>query len=323
MTIKEILNTKTVAEMKNCCTCIGMTGVSKYRKSELIEKLTEWLSSPEAMTDLLLVMSDSDFKCCKKAIRSSNAVVDRAMNSLSDSMYALTEFSQEPFFIQTTICEEFMHFPMENLKKPFYDERKRLRKISQYLEAFVGFYGMIEVEKACDFYNQYENENLDVKIFFSACHKLIRGSQMYYIVGDLVVSNVIEPDEVGSLMVQQENKPYAFLPKSELLKYASLEYVYQPPVCKEVCSFLVDYFGIPLERAKNLTEEIAVNFNFDANLSYPIFCLEREGFVFESFQDLNIFTGLIRELNNTSRMWENRGYTPNELSKLMTTCNKV
>ena len=176
------------------CTACGLTGLSKCRKPELIEKAAEYMTSPEAIRAALLAIDEGEFKAFKKALRSPEGKVDGLMSALFAAGLAAPDENGEG----SVLADELLGYDLSGLDKSFYNERKKLQLLSRYFRAFVLLYGVIDLDTAGKLLNRYERMTMDASALTDALEQLSAAEQLYRLMGEhIVLSDIADEGEIG------------------------------------------------------------------------------------------------------------------------------
>lgn len=122
--------------------------------------------------------------------------------------------------------------------------------------------------------------------------------------------NLLEPLEQVAI-----GKPYYIPEKEELLRYEDETYYEKTKYQLQLANLIERDFKGQVSAQKEIDNLVGklqivnVNFNFVVKNFM-------ERFVFEYRSQINEYTKLIMEIANTTRLWENRGFTPKELFEL-------
>ncbi|MDR0587129.1 MAG: SEC-C domain-containing protein [Treponema sp.] len=192
--------------------------------------------------------------------------------------------------------------------------RAKMRKpLDLYAKAAVNLYGIITLSELAEIFNAQNDERTTAgEIYTILLPNALKngwyGFYKDYIVHYAVLRNF---DWVRFLEQAQAGKPRYIPEKEKFLRYQWEEYNDGGHWLK-VLKFMQDVFGYR-KGIVNAFDEIRnyLTHNDDFNKMYSI--LEEYGFVFhDSEESKKIFTLIVSAKNNT-RIWENKGHTPEEL----------
>lgn len=202
-----------------------------------------------------------------------------------------------------------------------------VERIHKYFEAAARLYGVIPVLKLLELYNS-QNEPVEEEVFLQLAEIIRHEGNSFSVLcpedlegveetdprkWDVIEDSLlmIDPEEYGQLVIKQGNKPYKILPKDEFIKYADQHYYPVTPQNKAMKKYLFAKRGLrdPDGVWMGIEDMIAMDFSLDEMMR----CLEGEGLIFDSKEDLAEFAALYQELNNNTRKQCNRGHTPDEL----------
>jgi hypothetical protein len=215
----------------------------------------------------------------------------------------------------------------EALKLP----RETVELLQNYFDAFSNLYGIIPLSKALEIYNK-QNEPIS-ESDFSAFSEVVRHEEHnYYIIGeDDMYKNVMTPcmpmerelvhesvligqEDYEELKAAQGNKPYYIPSKRTLLKYADDSYIERDQEFTALRDYIAYKMNQPAKTADELAEELKLCASMCENDIQSIFdTAEHLGVFFESTEQANEFIQLYIKMANNTRIFENRGHTPQEM----------
>lgn len=210
-----------------------------------------------------------------------------------------------------------------------------VKLLYDYFDAFSNFYLRLPLYDAYEIFKS-QNSDLATEEQFVAFSEIARHEKHYYfILGDEELfidgkkSEPIEREIVHQSLVDidfdiyynmyeaQQKKPLYVPEKSQLLKYADDFYYEETAYTRKLRAFFMNCLKFDAEKAENMVSScvfiILTGPHFMGMLTK-----ELERMKIEMTQpQLDEFYGIISELNNNTRIPENRGYTPSELSKMI------
>ena len=187
--------------------------------------------------------------------------------------------------------------------------------ILEYIRATTNLYGIVSLEKVVEIYNQQNEKSIsleDLNRFIQ-----IQGEYFEYMEGCFVHEAVFVDDSFSRLKAEQANKPYYIPSKKNLLKYADDSYVEGTKEYKELYTYIQENMVKDPEKADELTDDIQLTCALDFSLDAVMDKFIRRGISFKDESNIRELLPFIINLYNNTRMWENRGHTPNELSTKM------
>lgn len=192
-----------------------------------------------------------------------------------------------------------------------------MSQLTQYIIALSNLYGMVHKDKVVEIYNS-QNEN---QISISNIEKLIANlpeelEDAFILIHKdyFVMETIIENDEFDLMLRKKGDKPYYVPEKEELLKYADDGYFEKSNQYKNLLSYLKKNFFKPGdERAEWLAEDIQGMCQFGVDMQTIFDSFNNMKISFRDMDQANEVLQLIMELSNNIRIWENNGYTPQEI----------
>lgn len=111
-------------------------------------------------------------------------------------------------------------------------------------------------------------------------------------------------------------KPFYIPEKEELLRYKDEFYYEETKYHRELIKILERVEGLESRLIQELVDDFVWKIKV---MNYKFNIIMREflnQFVFENVNQVNEITRVIFSIANTTRLWDNRGYTPKELTDL-------
>lgn len=184
--------------------------------------------------------------------------------------------------------------------------------ILDYIRATTNLYGIIPLEKVVEIYNQQNEEAISIEELKQ--FENIPREYFEYFEGCFVHEAVFVGDStIDYLRAKQGDKPYYIPSKEELLKFADEFYVEKTKEYEQLRTYIQRNIVSDLEEADELTEDIQLACAMDFSIGSVMDEFNRRSISFESELQVEELISLIVELANNTRIWENRGHTPNEI----------
>jgi len=191
-----------------------------------------------------------------------------------------------------------------------------IKHIHDDLVAMINLYGVIAIDDACDILNHYEKTDLIPATLYPLLKfEVLESNQMFLVNEYFMLEIFLEEMEYLDLIELQEDMPYYQPSKKELLKYKEDLYQEETSALKALKQFIIkhvkgDQVGI-LSFIDYLTYFLKDSFNLEEipdQLSEFGCSVSRD-----KFDDLMT---LCVDAHMSTRLWQNRGFTNNELLKV-------
>jgi len=188
--------------------------------------------------------------------------------------------------------------------------------LNLYAKAAVNLYGSIKLEHFVNIFNDYNEEQTTIDEVYRLLLPLVLKERYYCFYKNYLVSGVYIGDfgEADYLIGLQGTKP-RYLPKREdILKYAKGEYD-DNSHWDSVLRYMYDIFGVTKD-VYGCFEEIIDCIDGSLEVGDIIDIINSYNLVFDSDEQLMTLLNHIMQAHNNTRLWENNGYTPEELFKI-------
>jgi len=192
-----------------------------------------------------------------------------------------------------------------------------MKQITQYIVALTHLYGMIQKDKVVEIYNSQNDDTItieDIEMYFMMPSKELEEKFVETYKNYFVHESIMEFDDLETMLIQKADKPYYIPSQKELLKYVDDLYFEKNKEYKALLSYLKDnFFNGDEEQAENLCEDIQGHCQFSFGMQEIFNRLNNYGIEFQDENQVNELVQMVTMLSNNTRLWENNGFTPNEI----------
>lgn len=192
--------------------------------------------------------------------------------------------------------------------------------IMQYATACTNLYGIIEFPQFLKIYNAQNQPSLsskEMKALFTnpAFVKQMEKKFTYVQRNALMHEALAVLGNYDNLLASRIGKPFYVPDKNELLRYTDDEYYEKTSHQEKLTKMLArDFFGNNKALIQEEIDELVGQFQLD-DINFNETLSEALGrFEFENIKQINEYMQVMTKIANTTRLWENRGHTPEELS---------
>ena len=239
--------------------------------------------------------------------------------------------------------EQYIELPEEYTRRelnaryreiPLKDTTSRL--LRKYFNAMANLYGIIPLHKAKEIIFSLSPKLVTEEEFLAFAEIARHECDDYYILGDdelysdvrhtkpldrEIISAVLMAESIDCVIEikrNQQGKPYYVPDKNHLLEYVDPCYCEDTPEMRKLRAFLKGNCDMSDEREAVVFEELLRGARLAAIQLADVFeYLDNLGIRLKSQRDVERFTALYNAFHNTTRMSCNRGYTPDEMMRVM------
>ena len=239
--------------------------------------------------------------------------------------------------------EQYIELPEEYTRRelnaryreiPLKDTTSRL--LRKYFNAMANLYGIIPLHKAKEIIFSLSPKLVTEEEFLAFAEIARHECDDYYILGDdelysdvrhtkpldrEIISAVLMAESIDCVIEikrNQQGKPYYVPDKNHLLEYVDPCYCEDTPEMRKLRAFLKGNCDMSDEREAVVFEELLRGARLAAIQLADVFeYLDNLGIRLKSQRDVERFTALYNAFHNTTRMPCNRGYTPDEMMRVM------
>jgi hypothetical protein len=189
--------------------------------------------------------------------------------------------------------------------------------LKDYIVALVNLYGIVHVDKVIEIFNMQNESKVtnDELISFLFDNKQYFNNNYVHIKDEYLVNMVIMVSGSFDYHLQAKKfKPFYIPESDELLKYKNLSYFEYTKEYKE----LLDYFKkmfFRKSKAVKVCQNIIISCQSGKAMQDLALILDENNIRIKNSEQLFELYYLIMNLANNTRIWENNGYTPNEMKE--------
>jgi hypothetical protein len=201
--------------------------------------------------------------------------------------------------------------------------RARIRQsLDSYAKAAVNLYGIISREDFVDIFNKQNIDQTTYEEIYILLLPLVLKEGWYGFYKEYIVHywSFEDFEQADFLLEHQEDKPRYIPEKIEFIKYIN-EYYEDNDCWWNVQTFIWDVFGYSRDTIEAY-KEVRKHMTFGDNIRELGSILDRYNLIFPDEKQMQEFINLIMLAKNNMRLWENKGYTPSELHKILSKRDK-
>lgn len=192
-----------------------------------------------------------------------------------------------------------------------------MSQLTQYIISLSNLYGMVHKDKVVEIYNSQNEEQtsiIDVEKLLANPLQELEDAFIYPNQDYFVHEVILEHDEFDLMLRKKGDKPHHVPKKNELLKYIDEGYFEKTKQYNDLLKYVENnFFKGEEEKAEWLCEDIHGICEFGANIQIIFNTFNYRGISFKDMEQANEVLQLVMNLSNNIRIWENNGYTPQEI----------
>ncbi|MCL2276473.1 MAG: SEC-C metal-binding domain-containing protein [Treponema sp.] len=195
---------------------------------------------------------------------------------------------------------------------------KLKKSLDKYAQAAVNLYGIINRDEFVRIFNDYNDEQTTAdEVFIILLPKILKGGKWYGFYKDYIVHYCILKnfDYADYLEKNQLDKPRYLPPKEEFINYEFEEHRFNNHHWRKLLKYLFDSFKNRHDIIE-VFEEIKDVIYFSGDISQIVAIMEEYDLVFYDTNQAQKFFDIVMTAMNNTRIWENKGHTPEEIMGL-------
>ncbi|MBQ3432079.1 MAG: hypothetical protein IJG23_04770 [Clostridia bacterium] len=310
-----VLKAMTKNKLEIACIANQIDFSEKNTKAQLMDLLKDTVESEQTLEHFYPYMCDEEIRVLQYYMehQTFQGFWDRDYLFFFECIGFLCKKDTE--ILISDVLIDYLNKPHHALEQ----KRKQFNCMMQYFMACASLYGVFPFDIALDYYCKYEHKRMSNDEKQALLDMLYFKGLPFEPEDEFIINREVfiqDEDYADELFEAQEGKPYALLPKEELLKYLDINYIEKNKYYKKMKNMLCLLCGLSPEEGDEVTNHLShmakAQLEFDA-----IFEFLQEDFdiTFESMEEYHQFVGAYADLSNHTRLWENCGFSPSELSK--------
>ena len=317
ISLKEALGQWTVTELRALASANSVKSPSKLRKEPLIDAVASALLERDRMREVLLALEPADWGIFLRA-----AEVGTCQPKKTDSGYGLAlqrlgylyrvqKAGKETY----AVPEEVRTVYRELIAEGFRAQKERADLIHAYAMAAVNLYGVIPQGDLIRLFNTQNGKKITEEELFSVLIRHISLGCGYALWEEYLVNDAFEANnyqDVPDLLKRIGDKQRYIPPKQEFLKYADPDYYEQVPEAALMRHYLLQDADLEPDLADEMLSELHFAIVLEAKPQQLLNIL-RDYEVPLPGGHMQIVLDILFGMSNTTRLWSNNGFTPNEL----------
>lgn len=312
-----ILSSWTKEELKNLAEDLELKGYHSLKKDILVGKIKEELSKPSVMERQMLMFSDEEIAAFESVLKTTGYYPVRKDLELLEGFYNLAyvgiyndNFAAVPDEVKKVYKKVNTPKFRKKRKIAFWMIRCLTMVIFLYVLAPISVIKEMLVKCLGECIGEEEFREIFTLIpdYLNPC--VIRGEWVIY-------KEVLPQGLYNKIKESQEDLEYYIPEQEEILDYTEHGYPSRDACCRKVKEFLGKRMKIENEFVEELMCELYSRLSLGKMPSDVVEIFEEEGIIFPDETTVRDFIILLMDLNNNTRMIQNRGWTPNEMIKKM------
>lgn len=192
-----------------------------------------------------------------------------------------------------------------------------INQLIKYIIALSNLYGMVHKDKVVEIYNSQNEDQIDqadIKAILNSPPEELEDAFVLILKDYFVKETIVDDNEFDLMLNKKADKPYYVPLKDELLNYVDENYFEKSKQYNDLLSYLrKNFFKLEEEKAEWLADDIQGMCQFGVNMQTIFDSFNNMKISFKDMNQANEVVQLIMKLSNNIRVWENNGYTPNEI----------
>lgn len=316
--LRDILQLKTVAELRSLAGLHGVRRIYQMRKDGLVTAIFDAMLVQDRMENILFLLDSASWRRLLKIAECGSSEIHG--NSINVDT-VLLEFCYLQAFLQDGVVTYVMPDEVRSAvlvltENGFQARKERSDLIHAYAMSAINLYGVIAKDDLLKIFNMQNclalnEEELDLVLL-----RQIARECGYVLLGSEIASEAFSYNQyrdIPDLLARVGNKPRYIPTKTEFLKYANSDYYEPTAYTQELEQYLRTSCHLDRQRLSELMIELHYAIVLEAPMQRLLDLFVEYG-VELSAGELHTISKLLVELSNHTRLWSNNGHTPSELA---------
>lgn len=321
--LADILPQKTVADLREMAKLAMVPGAGKMKKADLVESLRAELPKETQVATKLSLLSLPQWEFFRnvldvEALPDDQIFVDLYLIAQNFGLLQAFYHDGEMTFVVPDEVKQTCRAFIENSE---FEDIGKAVILKEYAKAAVNLYGIIPLDELAAIYNSHNSDKTDEDELFQNLLIFIRETDSdFYFWDEYLVHPGFEDEDfeaVDDLAAEIEGKPWYIPEKESFLCYADEFHWEETAQSEKLERYLKTSFGFDTVDARSMTAELALTSAGEMPWQEQVDMVMEATGSFKSDAQAEKFFKLLMDLRNNSRIWSNKGHTPNELSARM------
>lgn len=312
---------KTKDELKELAKVYGVKGISKLNKDALCDEIMPVIL--DSATTWLALFDDAQLEIIKELVANGQVQIDANLAGyykFLENIGFITLSKDGKIVLPEEIRDQYKNCD-EKLKE-VEEMHLQYKKWHQYVLAATHLYGAVTLEHLYSLYEKYEGQKIDENAFMEWLGKESYLMRTYTHLEEYLVSDCLyyfEQKGFKELKIATEGKPY-YVPsrRDEFLCYSDENYFES--------NLHIEKLKTHLRKTYALNDQTVQDAIFELYLGQQISTSDESktiqqtlgewnlmGIAPRDLKEVNEIVSLVVNVMNSTRMWINRGYKPEEL----------
>lgn len=326
ITLHDMLMQRRVPELRKQVSDWMVKGASKMRKNELVSALAHELLRPGNLDEILFVAGDIGWQVIQDAADVDDLLQVSATAVKYAKMFAELGYLQYEGDEQTGTVKmpiEIKEILSTMKKDGFYERKVRSDLLFAYSQAAANLYGVISQEELVDIINRQVEIKTDLSELLLSQTRHLKLDAIYchrenYLVNIFLKESNLE--DIYNILAIAAGKPRYVPTKETFLLYSDGDYYEKTAHTSHLKTMLTNSSIVSADIADKIVADIVFSLQLGASISDVLQILLQHGLVFQNDM-LPALTNTIKAVHNSTRLWMNKGYTPNELDQMLSRLN--
>ena len=316
--LRDILQLKTVAELRSLAGLHGVRRIYQMRKDGLVTAIFDAMLVQDRMENILFLLDSASWRrllkiaeCGSSEIHGSSVNYDTVLLELC----YLQAFLQDGV-VTYVMPDEVRSAVLDLIEGGFQARKERSDLIHAYAMAAINLYGVVAKDDLLKIFSMQNRPALNEEELDLVLLRQIARECGYVLLGTEIASEAFSYNQyrdIPDLLARVGNKPRYIPTKTEFLKYADPDYYEPTAYTQELEQHLRTSCHLDTQRLSELMIELHYAIVLEAPMQRLLDLFVEYG-VELSAGELHTISKLLVELSNHTRLWSNNGHTPSELA---------
>lgn len=316
--LRDILQLKTVAELRSLAGLHGVRRIYQMRKDGLVTAIFDAMLVQDRMENILFLLDSASWRrLLKIAVCGSSEIHGNSINvdTVLLELCYLQAFLQDGV-VTYVMPDEVRSAVLDLIENGFQARKERSDLIHAYAMAAINLYGVIAKDDLLKIFSMQNRPALTEEELDLVLLRQIARECGYVLLGSEIASEAFSYNQyrdIPDLLARVGNKPRYIPTKTEFLKYANSDYYEPTAYTQELEQYLRTSCHLDRQRLSELMIELHYAIVLEAPMQRLLNLFVEYG-VELSAGELHTISKLLVELSNHTRLWSNNGHTPSELA---------
>lgn len=322
LTLQDALCTHSAKELREIASRYSVKVTNKMRKDEMVTVVEKAILDVSPLEQLLLMLDEAGWEFFQ-AVAAADGPIEV---SFSDKKFAQLFYERGYILYKREETPETAEMPVEvkclfglMRTEGFVELKVRADILHAYSQAAVNLYGLIRTDELLEIFNRQNEKDADKAELLFALRPHLDTNAYYCLWEDYLVSISFREDDfeyINQFLTEISGLPRYVPAKESFLRYADDNFYERTIHTAQLEKLLVEGWSLTPDVAQGIVSKVVFSIQAGTSTGESFQVLINHGIAVQE-KLFHTVMCVLAGIHNTSRLWTTKGFTPDELAKLL------